>query len=219
MLVPGDDEGALAAAAAAGAEAVVVDLSDPVPGEAKAQARWTLDAWLRTGTVPTGDVWVRINGGDLLEDDVQVVLCHDIAGIWVPAATDAGLLVELDHILGARRAVLCPVIETAVGLLNSGGLAAVDRVSHLAIGEGPLGRELGLDPSADEVELASVRGHLVVISAAFAKRPPIGSAPRPDCAPDDVLASSERLRRLGYAGRAVLDPNHVALVHDVWGRA
>ena len=215
LLVPVDDA-ALAAAPEAGADAVVVDLSDPIPLAGKAAARQRLDDWLAEKPMALDRIWVRVNGGDMLEDDVQVVRRHDVAGLLVPNATNAALLVELDHILGRRPTQLCPVIESAVGLLNSGALAAVARVSHLVIGEGHLGRELGLDPSADEAELASVRGHLVVVSAAFGKRPPIGSPPRIDADEDEVRASCDRLRRLGYGGRVLHDPAHAVVVHEVF---
>jgi citrate lyase subunit beta/citryl-CoA lyase len=76
--------------------------------------------------------------------------------------------------------------------------------------------DLGVDSDADDRELASLRGHLVVVSAAFGKRAPIGAAPPSGSADGIVRKSSDEWRRAGYAGRLVHDPAHVATVNEVF---
>jgi citrate lyase subunit beta / citryl-CoA lyase len=217
LVVPAASPEALEAALDSGADAVVADL-DRIAVAARAGARRALDRWLgdRAGRADGPALWARTSGGASFEDDVQVLVRHPLAGVLVSQAVNAALLVELDHILGHRPTVLAPVIETAVGLLNAGSLAAVTRVAHLVCGEDLLRTDLGVDRDADDRELASLRGHLVVVSAAFGKLAPIGPAPEMGASDDDVRRSSEEWRRAGYGGRLVRDPAHVAAVNEVF---
>lgn len=213
LLVPGD-AAAFDAAASAGADAVVADLRGGV------DARAAAGQWLAGAPATDGPKrWAVVSPPPALEDDLQVLLRHGVDGILVPKATNAALFVELDHILGGRGTRVAALVETAVGLLNAGAVVAVDRVSHLVLGEAPLGVELGLDPGPDEQEWSSVRGHLVLVSVAFGKLPPTGSPPPAGAGDDVVRASSDRLRRLGYGGRLVTDRAHVAIVNDVFAIA
>jgi citrate lyase subunit beta/citryl-CoA lyase len=214
LTVRADDLEALTLALDTRADAVVIDL-DAVAVAERRHVRTELDGWL-TGVLespPRCQLWARLSRGDSLEDDLQVLLRHDLGGVVVSRAVNAALLVELDHILGDRPIRLAAAVETAVGLLNSGALAAVSRVSHLQLDEGVLGLDLGIAPGGDGPEWASLRGHLVVVSAAFGKRPPIGSVPVTGA---DIEAGTRALRRAGYGGRAVADPAQVPVVNAVF---
>src|SRR3712207_4225416 len=61
LFVPGDRPDRFAKAAAAGADAAIVDLEDSVPRENKAAARDAVRAWLTDGG---GRAWVRVNPAD-----------------------------------------------------------------------------------------------------------------------------------------------------------
>jgi citrate lyase beta subunit len=215
LVVPSADADALVAASVSGADAVVVDLA-AVPPDGKQSARAAAARWAaESGSVSR---WVRLSAGDALEDDVQE-LCREapgLAGVIVPQAANGALLIELDHIFGSRPIALAAMVESAVGMLNAGALAAVSRLAYLVLGEDAIITDLGVDPSDDGREMASVRGHLVVVSAAFGKLPPIGAPPRVDASPAEVQASSDALRRAGYGGRLVAEPAQVGVVNEVF---
>ncbi len=214
LVAPAGDAVRMDAAAGAGADAVVANLTSVGTDDAMA-ARAELDGWLKRR--PDGvQTWVQVAIGDDLEDDLQVVLRHRVDGICVLGASAAAPLAEIARLIGSRPLAMVPVIGSAMGMLNSSYLAVVDKVSRLGLDEAALVADLGMDPSADEHELASLRGHLVVVSTAFGLEPPIGGPPSHSADDDAVRESTERLRRLGYGGRAVVDPSHVAIVHDVF---
>src|SRR5437773_1549893 len=92
LLVPATEDD-LGIAEESGADALVVDLARAAGRDESRTARHALDAWLKTR--PSADIWVQTHGGDGCEDDVQVLLRHDVGGLWVPDATNAAVLSEL----------------------------------------------------------------------------------------------------------------------------
>lgn len=93
LIVPGHSESALAQAARAGADAVVVDLCLTVPGGDKAAARALCGQWLRAYREPASGGqgmarWVRISafasGG--WHDDLMAALGGGVDGVILPDA-------------------------------------------------------------------------------------------------------------------------------------
>ena len=97
LFVPGDSERKLAKAAAAGADAVIVDLEDAVSLENKPGARKLAGDWLAAPAEADFARWVRINplDGHLWREDLAEVMRGRPAGVMVPKASGAEQLRSL----------------------------------------------------------------------------------------------------------------------------
>jgi citrate lyase subunit beta/citryl-CoA lyase len=180
--VPGDQARKLQHALASGADAIIADLEDAVAPSAKADARRTVADWLATqlnGDQP--ELWVRINSSArLLADDVPAVVGPVVTGICLPKTHTPDQVRSLGEMLSAveRGASLAegsikvvPLLESAAGILSARAIAEQPRVRQLGLGELDLCAEVGIEPSADERELLSVRVQVVLASAAAGLAP------------------------------------------------
>src|SRR5690606_3875276 len=90
LYVPGNAPDTLGRALTRGADALIVDLEDAVPANAKNAARRSVAAWLGSG-VEAGDteLWVRINGGETGHDDVRALAgLPALTGLVIAKAED-----------------------------------------------------------------------------------------------------------------------------------
>lgn len=221
LYVPGNAPDKLGRALTRGADALIVDLEDAVPANAKDAARRSVAAWLGSG-VEAGDteLWVRINGGETGHDDVRALAgLPALTGLVIAKAEDfaqvaavAGLLADL----GDVTTRLMPLLETAGAVLDARKIARAPRVHRLQIGEVDLAADAGLDPGPDESELTFVRCMTVFASAAAGIHPPVGPVSRITADPGALAESTERVRRLGFVGRACIHPAQIPVVHQVF---
>ena len=190
------------------ADAVVLDLEDAVPAEAKESAR---DAAVRAATLPrTKPLWVRVNavGTPWSAEDLAALTGTDLDGVRVPKAGDpetiAGLAQRLDlplHLL----------LETALGVEQAYALAtAHPSVVAVSLGEADLAADLGVRrPDA----LAWARQRVVVACRAAGIAAPITSVWTDLADPDGLERDSREARDQGFFGRSVIHPKQVEPVH------
>lgn len=232
LYVPPHAADRLAACADQGADAVILDLEDSVPPADRPRARLQARRWLdKRGDGAGGpEVWVRVNRPDAasgpLPEDVDVVAHAAVTGVIAAKCESAAQIVRLHEALSVLEAgrglpvgriVVSALIESGAGLLAMRELAVAPRVVRMTLGEGDLIADLGLSPGPDGLELLGPRSALVVTSAASGLQPPAGSVHRGPADPDSVRASSEALRRLGFAGRSTATPEHLAVINQVFG--
>src|SRR5215510_8090545 len=100
-----------------GPDAVVIDLEDAVPADAKAEARKALRELV--GTVNGPKLFVRVNAPETswFANDVVAVSSLPITGAVVPKVEAVDDLVLARSALG-ERAELCAGIESARGVAN-----------------------------------------------------------------------------------------------------
>jgi citrate lyase subunit beta / citryl-CoA lyase len=194
----------------AGADAVMLDLEDAVPPDAKAQARrMVVDA---LGKRPA---WVRINA---LRSDVAAADLDGVvplaAGLRLPkveAPEDVRWVVDR---CGPDGPPLICAIESARGLLAAHEIASVGGVRHLSIGGVDLRRELNTGDG--DLPLLHARAHLVVVSRAAGLASPIDSV-YPHVADDDGLrAQCAFARSLGFFGKSAIHPRQLPALHAVF---
>ncbi|SFK07762.1 citrate lyase subunit beta / citryl-CoA lyase [Amycolatopsis sacchari] len=225
LFVPGDRPDRIPKAAAAGAEAIAVDLEDAVALSRKETAR--ASAVTALGALPPGGplVTVRINGvaTGLAEADVEALepVLSRIDLVIVPMCSGpddvravAALLERAER--HAHREPgstgIVPLVETAAGIFAVRELAAAERVRTLAFGPADLSRELGVTPTAGGQELFVARSQLVLAAAAAGLPRPI-DGPHLDLSDDEGLATSAaHARSLGFGGKQVLHPRQLPAV-------
>jgi citrate lyase subunit beta / citryl-CoA lyase len=223
LYVPADRPDLLARATSRGADALILDLEDAVPVEAKERARKTLANWLTEPPDTACQLWVRVNP-DVARDDLAAVITPHVTGIVVPKA-EPSLLSQLDQLLAGHeqalgfsqgRFLLLPLIETAHGLLSASSLAAAPRVARLGIGEADLAAELGMQPGPARAELVPLRLQIVIASAAQGIGRPVGPTSLDFRDLASLRDTTAGLLRLGFRARTAIHPAQVATINEVF---
>ena len=208
LFAPGHNQKLLKRVFGAGADAVILDLEDAVPADAKAYARG-----LVTDVIADRTALVRVNGPHTPEfiADVEAVAAN-AAAIRIPKCESPE-----DVERAARRAPgvpLIPAIETAKGVLAAAEIAAVPGVAHLSLGGLDLLRDLYAGDG--NLPMLYVRSHLVVVSRACGLPPPVDSV-YPLIDDDDGLrAEAEFVRSLGFGAKSAIHPRQIAILNAVF---
>jgi citrate lyase subunit beta / citryl-CoA lyase len=208
LFAPGHNAKLLHRVFEAGADAVMLDLEDAVPPDAKDTARQMV-----AEALVDHPAWVRVNAArtELCEADLAAVGGWAF-GIRIPKTESADDV----HWVAERapgKPLIC-AIESARGVLAAAEIAAAPGVWHLAMG----GVDLQNDLNAGNGNLQTlyVRSHLVVVSRAAGLEPPIDSVwPRLD----DEAGLREQAtfaRSLGFFGKSAIHPRQLPILHEVF---
>lgn len=226
LFVPGHRREMIAKAAAAGADAVILDLEDGVaPGE-KDAARRTVAAAL-DGSLPEHlVVFVRVNstGSGLLDADLRGAARARMNGVCLPKCDSpadvqalAARLLTVEDRLGLPRGRLriLALIETTRGVQNAAAVARESpRVWGVVFGAEDFTADAGLPRTREGTELAPAR--TAVSLAAHAAGVEAIDGIFADFRDDAALAAdTAEARRLGYTGKTVIHPAQIAPVHRV----
>jgi citrate lyase subunit beta/citryl-CoA lyase len=213
LYVPGDRLDRLGRAFDRGADEIIIDLEDSVPPGAKPGSLAALRAWLPAAPRP---VWIRINPQPLGERDVaELAGAPKVAGLCLAKTENAGWVCNVARALddAGSGAMLAPLLESAVAVLDARQIAAAPRVARLQLGEADLRAQLGITPSGDERELLAVRGQVVLASAAAGLAPPLAPVSTNFADLDTLAESTAALHRLGFFGRACIHPAQIPVVN------
>ncbi len=227
--MPGDRQTLIAKAGTRGADALILDLEDAVAPEHKDDARSNIAEALAAGIEGADEIWVRVNapsanGGADIAADFDVAVVPGVAGIViakVDSVDEAISAIDVVKKIEAARHMsgdleIAVMVESASGLLACEAIASLDRVTRIQAGEADLAASLGIEVALDELELLPIRHRIVLAAAAAGIDPPIAPVSTEITNLDRLRTSSERLRRLGFVGRAVIHPAQISIVHEVF---
>jgi citrate lyase subunit beta/citryl-CoA lyase len=209
LFVPGNRPERFSKALGSGADAVIIDLEDAVPAQAKLEARAAVAGWLSV----EHPVYVRVNGhgSEWHDEDVRVMARRPgLGGLVLPKAQDPRRVADLSEYL-TGSATLLPIIESAQGLWSALEIARCPRVERLGFGHLDFQRDLGIDGEDEEILFA--RSHLVFMSRLAGVGAPLDGI---TAALDDeakLRADVERARRLGFGGKLCIHPKQVEAVN------
>jgi citrate lyase subunit beta/citryl-CoA lyase len=201
LYVPADRPERVEKAIASRAHAVIVDLEDGVPHDAKRTARENLAALF---TAPHAKpVLVRVNAGD--PADLEAIRHLPLAGVVAPKVTGA------DEVPDAGHPVHC-LIESARGVEAAFAIATAPGVVGISLGEADLRSETG----ALEAGLDWARSRIVNAAvAAGLPRPPQSVYPHVRDA-DGLARSCARGRELGHLGRTAIHPDQLEIIERAY---
>ncbi|MET0849666.1 MAG: CoA ester lyase [Candidatus Rokuibacteriota bacterium] len=215
-------------AAFRGADAVTLDLEDSVPAAEKASARRLVKDALPLAGRGGGEVVVRVNNdAALLWDDVDAAVHPGLDGIALPKAESPDQIRELVERVGRleRERGLTPghvrlslAIETPRGLLQAEAIAAASpRIATLGVGVEDYCLELGVEPSADGIELLYAVSRVVTICKVAGIQPTglMGSIAGFRDLPA-FEAGAARARQLGCEGAGCIHPDQVPVLNRVF---
>jgi len=210
------------------ADAIVLDLEDAVPPQEKASARKLVQASLPLAGRGGAEVLVRVNNDPaLLADDIDAAVHPGLDGLSIPKAESAAQIREIvARIEGLERARgvtpghvrLSLALETPRGLLAVEEIArSTDRIATMSVGVEDYCLELGVEPSADGLELLYPVARLVTVCKAVGVQPTglVGSiAGFRDLAVFEQAA--QRARQLGCEGAGCIHPDQVTVLNRVF---
>lgn len=211
-----------------GADAITLDLEDSVPPAEKANARARLAPAIALVRRGGALVLVRVNNEpELLGDDVDSAVQAGLDGLTIPKVESAEQVSALDaRITALERArgitrghiTLSLIIESARGLLHAEAIAtASSRTVSMSVGPEDYCLALGVEPSADGMELYYPVSRVVTICKATGLQPTglLGSiASFRDLAAFE--ASAARARQLGCEGAGGIHPDQVVVLNRVF---
>jgi citrate lyase subunit beta / citryl-CoA lyase len=208
LFAPGHNARLLARVFDAGADAVMLDLEDAVPPDAKETARR-----LVAEALSERPAWVRVNEARtaLCKADLAVVSAAAY-GIRIPkveSSEDVAWVAER----APGKPLIC-AIETARGVLGATEIAAVPGVRHLAMGGVDLARDLSA--TSGNLQTLYVRSHLVLASRAAGIQPPIDSVYAHLDDEHGLRDQAEFARLLGFFGKSAIHPRQLPVLHEVF---
>jgi len=205
LFVPADRPDRFAKAAAAGADAVILDLEDAVAPGGKDAAREALASAADVLAQLRCPLLVRINaaGTPLHDDDLRAVACLPIAGVMLPKAEDAAVIKTVAQASGRPVVAL---VESARGLAAARDLArAADRI---AFGSIDFATDLGCAHVRDA--LLAGRSELVIASRLAGRPPPLDGVTTMYKDPAPVEDDARYAGSLGFGGKLLIHPAQIA---------
>ncbi|OWT81077.1 CoA ester lyase [Achromobacter sp. HZ28] len=208
LFVPGNRPERFDKALAAGAGAVIIDLEDAVPPDAKTAARAELSQWLQR---TDAQVVVRVNAADTawFADDLQACASPNVAAIMLPKADKPDDLAACTR--AAPNARLLPLVETAAGFDALRALVRVAGVERIVFGSIDFQLDLGI-PGEDEA-LLFFRSQLVLASRLGELAAPVDGVTTEIHDAAIVQAEAVKSLRLGFGAKLCIHPAQVAPVN------
>jgi citrate lyase subunit beta / citryl-CoA lyase len=212
LFAPGHNAKLLDRVFTAGADAVMLDLEDAVPPEAKDTAR-RMVADVLAGAPPEVPAWVRVNAARTEECAADLDAVAERAhGIRIPKTESADDVAWVAQ-RAPGRPIIC-AIESARGVLAAPEIAAAPGVQYLAMGGVDLRQDL--NTTGGNLQTLYVRSHLVIASRAAGIEAPIDSVyPRLD---DEtgLHEQAEFAKSLGFSGKSAIHPRQLPVLHRVF---
>ena len=227
--VPGNNTRFLEKAKEIKADIICLDLEDSVPADQKDEARQLVRQALRDRSSfgAAGSVCVRTNSpaSGMIPVDLQAVMRSGIDGIVIPKLDNTAQLQkitrDMERLEQERRigpVGVMPSIESAEGVVNtygiasSGGSGGHSRIDCVVFGVFDLLADMGIEYAAgsDAARYARAR---VALDARAAGVPAVDGIWQ-DLRDTEGLERDCALgRSLGYAGKSVIHPGQIDVVH------
>lgn len=208
-------------------DTIVIDFEDAVPRDLKASAREKVSRILPAlWTRPL----IRVNSEPgLTEADLEAVIGPHVYGIILPMAEEVARVRDIARMIarlerdrdlfpGTVRLIL--LMETALAVRRCFDLVtASDRIESVIFAsaeDADLQRDLKCGWSIEGPELGHARAR-VLLECRAARLPYVLDGAFSDLENDEALRADCRIsRRLGYDGRSITHPRHVAVCREVY---
>lgn len=217
LFVPGVSEKMMLKARDTEADALILDLEDAVSPDRKAEARQTVMRMLGETDFGAKPVFVRINrlAEGFSEEDARAVAASRAFGAVMPKVDRPEEVVAVAKLLASHQRLIC-MIESPRGVLNCPAIAeASSMIYGLMFGSADFSTATRARLTEGEPELLVARSRMLYSARAAgieAYDAPYFSIPDLE----GLRKDSERARNLGYDGRAIIHPSHIAAVNEVF---
>ncbi|MDA3813288.1 MAG: citrate lyase acyl carrier protein [Candidatus Cloacimonetes bacterium] len=199
-------------------DGIILDLEDSVAPAKKAEAAILVRNTLRSVNFYGAERMVRINQLPQGLDDLELIVPHNVNLILVPKCETVEQIKKVDTKIRKlnkknHKIWLMPIIESALGVINSFEIAKSDNVIALAIGLEDYTADLGTQRTAEGTETFFARSQ-IVNSARAAKIQPIDSV---FSDVNDMEALKQNIlisKSLGFDGMGCIHPRQIPLIHS-----
>ncbi len=227
LFVPATAERFIAKAHNRGADAIILDLEDSIPPDAKDAARAALAAAAPRVSQSGADVIVRINRPlELALPDIAAAIAAGATGLILPKVMGPEHIRLLSEVVATREAAhgipigrtrFLALAETAASLPHLYAIAAADpRMAALAVGAEDLATEFGGIPSADSMYVWAMHCIAAARSANILPMGSLGALAQIDDL-DAYRAALTRAKNLGFATASCIHPAHVPIINEIYG--
>ena len=215
LFVPGNRPERFAKALASGADAVIIDLEDAVPLDAKDTARNALrNAWTAFDATERARLLVRVNPAGTPWHAADLAALGGLPGLGAVMLPKAENAQQVEHAFMASGVPVLPLIESAEGVGQLDAIARAQGVLRLGLGHIDLQVDLSMSCGPDEAELAPIRVALVVASRRAGLPAPVDGVTTATTDADVLARDAQRSRRFGFGAKLCIHPAQVAGVHQ-----
>jgi citrate lyase subunit beta / citryl-CoA lyase len=215
LFVPGNRPERFAKALASGADAVIIDLEDAVPLDAKDTARAALaQAWPDFDADQRARLLVRVNPAGTPWHAADLAALGGLPSLGALMLPKAGNPQQVEHAFSASGVPVLPLIESAEGVGQMDAVARAQGTLRLGLGHIDLQADLGLSCGPDEAEIAPIRVALVVASRRAGLPAPVDGVTTATTDADVLTRDAQRSRRFGFGAKLCIHPAQVAGVHQ-----
>ncbi len=215
LFVPGHRPERFAKALASGADAVIIDLEDAVPLDAKGTARTALlDAWKDFDPAERARLLVRVNPAGTPWHEADLAAVASLTGLGALMLPKAENPQQVEQAFRTSSKRVLPLIESAEGVGQMDAIARAAGTLRLGLGHIDLQADLGLRCGPDEAELAPVRLAMVVASRRAGLPAPVDGVTTATQDAEALAADAQRSRRFGFGAKLCIHPAQVAGVHQ-----
>jgi len=217
LFVPGVSEKMMLKARDTEADALILDLEDAVSLDRKVEARQTVMRMLGEVDFGSKPIFVRVNRFDtgFGEEDAKAIANSKAFGAVLPKAERPEDITAITGLLAAHQRLIA-MIESPRGVLNCPMIADASlMLDGLMFGSADFSTATRARLTEGEPELLVARSRMLYSARAAgieAYDAPYFSIPDLD----GLRKDSERARNLGYDGRAVIHPSHIAITNEVF---
>jgi citrate lyase subunit beta/citryl-CoA lyase len=226
LFAPGNHPRRVEKAFEVGADAVILDLEDAVAISEKAATRSVVVDALQGPRRCRG--YIRVNALDtrFCFEDIVASVAKRVDGIVLPKVERASDIEKVEWLMcGLEEKAglpvggidLIPILETGKGIAHAREIcAAGGRLKRAAFGAGDYTRDMNLDWTMDEAELAPAQAEVALASRINGLEPPLDSVFIHIREDDAFTASARRAKQYGFQGKMCIHPNQVGLANAVF---
>ncbi len=215
LFVPGNRPERFAKALDSGADAVIIDLEDAVPLDAKDAARAALAAaWAGFAAGQRARLLVRVNPAGTPWHEADLAALGHLPGLGAVMLPKAENPQQLEHAFMASGVPVLPLIESAEGVGQMDAIARAQGVLRLGLGHIDLQADLRIICGPDEAELAPIRLAMVVASRRAGLPAPVDGVTTATTDAQVLAQDAQRSRRFGFGAKLCIHPAQVAGVHQ-----
>ena len=215
LFVPGNRPERFPKALASGADAVIIDLEDAVPLDAKETARSALlSAWTDLDAAERARLMVRVNPAGTPWHEADLAAVASLTGLGALMLPKAENAQQVEQAFRTSSALVLPLIESAEGVGQMDAIARAAGTLRLGLGHIDLQADLGVRCGADEAELAPVRLAMVVASRRAGLPAPVDGVTTATQDAEVLAVDAQRSRRFGFGAKLCIHPAQVAGVHQ-----
>lgn len=214
LYIPGSKPRALDKARQLPTDAIIFDLEDAVSVEEKSAARETLAAELANGGYGARLKIIRINGLDTQwgRDDLQAASAMQPDAILLPKVSAPA---DLDAASAQTDLPLWAMMETPLGMLNAGQIAAHSQLQGMVMGTNDLAKELQTRFRPDRLPLQTGLG-LCLLAAKAHGCAIIDGVYNAFKDEDGLVAECEQGRDMGFDGKTLIHPAQLEIANQAF---